>query len=268
MPDNQVDYDRIAPGFDRRYTEASEQRGIAAALLAVAEARAPAPAKASAPARFLEVGCGTGYWLASLRPATTQLYGLDLSAGMLAQARSREERLALTRGRACQLPFADACADLVYCVNAIHHFQRQRDFVFEARRLLRPGGTLTVIGMDPRAHRHRWYVYDYFAGTYETDLDRFPSWGSVMDWMVEAGFERIEWQLVERIEDHKVGREVFSDPFLQKDACSQLTLLTDEGYAAGLRRIATALCEAEAAGESLTFATDLLQAMLVGRVGA
>ena len=260
MPNKQVDYDQIAPGFDRRYTVGSEQREIAAALAALAETEGSE--------RILEVGCGTGYWLASLRPAANQLYGLDLSAGMLTQARSREERLALARGRACQLPFADACADLVYCVNAIHHFQRQRDFLFEARRLLRPSGTLAVAGMDPRAHRHRWYVYDYFVGTYETDLDRFPSWGTVIDWMVEAGFERIEWRLVERIEAHKVGREVFSDPFLQKDACSQLALLTDEAYAAGLRRIAAALTEAEAQGASITFATDLWQAMLVGRIGA
>ena len=259
MADKQVDYDRIAPGFDRRYTVGSEQRGIAAALLAVAET--------GYAARILEVGCGTGYWLASLRPAVDHLYGLDLSAGMLVQARSREERFTLARGRACQLPFADACADMVYCVNAIHHFQRQRDFVFEARRLLRPGGTLVVTGMDPRAHRHRWYIYDYFVGTYETDLDRFPSWGTVMDWMVEAGFEGIEWKLVERIEDQKVGRGVFADPFLQKDACSQLALLTDEAYAAGLRRIAAALTEAEAGGASITFPTDLWQAMLIGRVG-
>ena len=105
-------------------------------------------------------------------------------------------------------------------------------------------------------------------GTYETDLDRFPSWGTVLDWMVEAGFERIEWRLVERIEDHKVDRGVFSDPFLQKDACSQLALLSDESYAAGLRRIATALAESEAKGASITFPTDLWQAMLVGWVRA
>ena len=265
MAGSQVDYDRIAPGYNRRFSEGSEKDGIAAALLALA--KAVAPAEGGDEAQILEVGCGTGYWLASLRPATDRLYGLDLSAGMLAQARSREERLTLARGRACQLPFAGACADLVYCVNAIHHFQRQRDFVFEARRLLRPGGTLVVAGMDPRAHRHRWYVYDYFAGTYETDLDRFPSWGTAMDWMVEAGFEEIEWQIADRIQDHKVGREVFSDPFLRKDACSQLTLLTDEAYAAGLRRIATAVAEAEAKGTSITFATDLSQAMLAGRVG-
>jgi SAM-dependent methyltransferase len=259
MPQRQVDYDRIAPGYDRRFIDGSEQRAVSAALLALARSRGAQ--------RILEVGCGTGHWLASLGQATGTLYGLDLSAGMLAQAQAREDTLHLARGNACWLPFRDACADLVYCVNAIHHFQRQRDFVFEARRLLRPGGTLVVAGMDPRAHRHRWYIYDCFPGTYEADLDRFPSWGTVSDWMIEAGFQRLEWRLVEQIQDHKVGRAVFSDPFLQKDACSQLTLLSDEAYAAGLRRIATALAEAEAKGQSLTFPTDLWQAMLIGRVG-
>lgn len=264
MTGRQVDYDRIAPGYDRRFIDGSEQRATSTALQTLARARA----RSQGARRILEVGCGTGHWLASLGQAAGCRYGLDLSAGMLAQAQVREDALYLARGNACCLPFADGCADLVYCVNAIHHFQRRRDFVFEARRLLRPGGTLAVVGMDPRAHRHRWYIYDYFPGTYETDLDRFPSWGTISDWMIEAGFERLEWRLVEQIQDHKIGRGVFSDPFLQKDACSQLSLLSDEAYAAGLRRIATALAESEARGQSLTFPTDLWQAMLVGRVGA
>ena len=258
MSDNQVDYDRIAPGYDRRYIHSSGQRGIAEELQTLARGKE----------RILEVGCGTGHWLASLRSARGMLFGLDLSAGMLAQAQARGEPFYLTLGRACCLPFGDGCADLVYCVNAIHHFQRQRDFIFEARRLLRPGSSLVVVGSDPRAHRHSWYIYHYFPGTYETDLARFPSWGMVSDWMIEAGFEQIEWQLVERIEDHKRDRGIFADPFLQKDACSQLALLSDEAYAAGLRRIATALTEAEARGESITFPTDLWQAMLVGKIGA
>jgi SAM-dependent methyltransferase len=263
MPTRQVDYDRIAPGYDRRFIDGSEQRALAAALLALARDRA----RERDVVRILEVGCGTGHWLASLRQASATRYGLDLSAGMLAQAKARGDALHLARGNACSLPFGDACADLVYCVNAIHHFQRQRDFLFEARRLLRPGGALVVAGMDPRAHRHRWYIYDYFPGTYETDLDRFPSWGTVADWMIEAGFQRIEWRLVEQIQDPKQGRDVFSDPFLQKDACSQLALLGDEAYAAGLRRIATALAESEARGQSITFPTDLWLAMLIARVG-
>jgi SAM-dependent methyltransferase len=256
-----VDYDRVAPTYNRRFAggrPGGESQALAAlvhSLSADHNLRA---------VRILEVGCGTGHWLAGLSPLTGQATGLDLSAGMLAQAQQSGERLYLVRGRASQLPFPSAAYDLVYCVNALHHFQQQRTFVSEARRLLRPGGALAVVGMDPRAHRHRWYVYDYFAGTYDLDLARFSSWGTTVDWMAAAGFERIEWQLVHHIVDHKAGRDVLADPFLERDATSQLTLLSEDAYAAGLRRIEDAIAAAEAAGETLTFATDLMIAMVVG----
>jgi ubiquinone/menaquinone biosynthesis C-methylase UbiE len=253
----QVNYDHIAPSYNRRYASGGRQ-GVAITLQALASALGAG--------RILEVGCGTGHWLAGLRAVSNQLYGLDLSAGMLAQAQQREENLALARGRAGQIPFPDASFDLVCCVNAIHHFQQQPGFVAEARRVLRPGGALAVIGTDPRAQRDRWYVYGYFDGTYQTDLARFPSWGTVLDWMVASGFQQIEWRFVEQIRDHKVGRSVLADPYLQKDAVSQLTILSDGAYAAGLARIEAALATAEAAGETLTFPTDLLLAMLAGRV--
>jgi hypothetical protein len=83
--------------------------------------------------------------------------------------------------------------------------------------------------------------------------------------MTTSGFPRVEKHAVERIVDHKIGREVLEDPFLEKYACSQLTLLSDEAYATGMRRIEAALSRAEAAGETLIFPTDILLAMIVGR---
>jgi SAM-dependent methyltransferase len=157
---------------------------------------------------------------------------------------------------------------MVYCVNAIHHFGAPRAFIAEARRLLRPGGKLAVVGMDPRGQNRRWYVYRYFRGVYEGDLRRFPSWGTVVDWMVEEGLSDVECRQVERIRSQRVGREVLDDPFLQKDACSQLALLSDGRYAAGLRRIEGALRRAERAGETLTFVTDLFLAMVVGQASS
>lgn len=256
MTRKRVDYDRIAATYDRRFRR-DGMSGTADALLAVArelDAR-----------RILEVGCGTGRWLADLRPITQQLYGLDLAAGMLAKARERERRLHLVRGRADHLAFPAASFDLVYCVNAIHHFDEQRAFVFEARRLLRPDGALAVVGMAPHFCQDQYYLYQYFEGVYETDLARFPSWGTVLDWMAAAGFERVTWELVVRIYDPKIGRAVLEDPFLDKDATSQLTLLTDEAYAAGLQRIQMAIEAAEAIGEQLIFPVDIPIGMLVGR---
>ncbi len=266
MGESRVDYDRIAPGYNRRFAVGGTP-GAAVALRSLAQALSQALGRGAGPLSVLEVGCGTGHWLASLEGGH-HLCGLDLSAGMLHQARQRPVALDLVRGRAGLLPFSNASFDLVYCVNALHHFDDRPAFVAEARRLLRDRGALAVIGMDPRRVRKRWYVYDYFPGTYEADLARFPSWGTVADWMIAAGFGPLGWQTVEEIREAKAGRAVLRDPFLHKDATSQLTILDDEAYAAGLKRIETALSSAEVAGEALTFATELTLDLLVGWLGS
>jgi ubiquinone/menaquinone biosynthesis C-methylase UbiE len=264
MAEQRVDYDRIASGYNRRF-EANGTPGVAVALQSLARTLAGEHEGDSRALSVLEVGCGTGHWLAGLEGGH-RLWGLDLSAGMLHQARQRPVALHLVRGRAGRLPFATGSFDLVYCVNALHHFEDRAGFVVEARRLLRAGGALAVVGLDPRRARQSWYVYDYFPGTYEADLARFPSWGTVADWMIAAGLGPLAWRRVEEIHDTKQGRAVLRDPFLQKDATSQLTLLDDEAYAAGLRRIQSALVAAERAGQTLSFATDLTLDMLVGRL--
>lgn len=257
MHDRRVDYDKIAPTYDRRYADEGS-RGTARALLSLT--------RELAAKRILEVGCGTGRWLADLSLVCDKACGLDYSDGMLRQALKRDEELWLVRGRAGRLAFPDASFDLVYCVNAIHHFDQQRAFVFEARRLLRPGGALAIIGFDPRQHRDKWYVFDYFESAYETDLARFPSWGTALDWMASAGFVQAEWRLAERIRDHKQGAAVLNDPFLAKNASSQLSLLNDDAYAAGMNKIRSAVAKGEATGELPIFPCEILTRMLVGRI--
>lgn len=257
-----VDYDRLAPTYDARYA-AGARSGTGEALRALVEVRG---AK-----RVLEVGCGTGHWLQDLQRAGigqicgVRAYGLDLSSGMLRQAHEKAPSLDLVRGRAARLGFPGAAFDLVYCVNAIHHFEAPRTFVAEAARVLRPGGMLAVIGMDPRGQRDRWYVYDYFEGVYERDLARFPSWGTVMEWMVSEGFGEVSCRVVERLGDDLAGRAVLDHPFLRKESCSQLALLSDEAYAAGMQRIEAALDRAEARGVEIVFRDELSLAMISGQ---
>ena len=256
MTSARVDYDGIAAGYDQRFSDDSDWEAIPSTLLALAER--------SGAQDILEVGCGTGHWLNALASAVGRCYGLDFSGAMLQQARQQGRACKLTCGRASRLPYRDTSFDLITCVNALHHFERPQAFVSEARRLLRPAGALVVIGSDPHTLAGQWYLYDYFQGTLDTDLARFPSWGTVLDWMLTAGLVRAEWQMVRHIHDPKVGRAVLNDPFLQKNACSQLALLSDEAYSAGLRKIEAALQRVQASGETLTFPTDILVGMLVG----
>ena len=261
-----VDYDHIAPTYNRRFAEGDDRSGTTEALLNLARdlARDLLSSKGSAP-HVLEIGCGTGKWLADLHALFPSVFGLDLSMGMLREACRRQVSLLLSRGRAERLPFPASSFDLVYCVNAIHHFDRPRAFVAEACRLLRPGGRLAVIGMDPHGRRENWYVYRFFEGVYETDLRRFPSWAEVAGWMSAEGLA-VECRGVDHIWAPKTGRAVLDDPFLQQNSCSQLALLSQEAYQAGLHCIEAALDRAEAAGETLTFPVDTPLAMISGQL--
>lgn len=251
-----VNYDDIAPTYNRRFNDGKTE-GIGDALANIAGTQTVK--------RVLEVGCGTGHWLARLHSLAVGLFGLDFSAGMLNQAQQRRMPLHLSRGVASRLPFPAGTFDLVYCVNAIHHFGNAQAFVREGFRLLRPGGTLTIIGMNPHGRRDSWYVYEYFDGVYETDLARFPSWDVVLAWMRDAGFTRPGRHEVARITEEYDGHDVLDNPFLRKNSCSQLTLLSDTAYTRGLQRIKAAIAAAEQAGNTITFLSDIRMEMLLAR---
>lgn len=100
--------------------------------------------------RILDAGVGTGFAAiaAALRAGPTgRVVGVDLSAGMLQQARVALEAMALTN---VELRQADACElrelssgtfDVVICAASLLYMPVQRA-LSEWRRLLRPGGTL------------------------------------------------------------------------------------------------------------------------------
>jgi ubiquinone/menaquinone biosynthesis C-methylase UbiE len=250
-----VDYDRIAPVYNHRFAhDWPADRGRALVDLA----------QKVQPNQVLEVACGTGHWLTLLRPQVPRVFGLDLSLGMLNQAQARPVPLNLAQGRAEELPYRNDSLDMVFCVNAIHHFDDPRMFVAEAHRALRPGGTVAIVGSDPHSRMDSWYVYHYFDTTYATDLARFPIWPEVTGWLKRSGFENANLNEVERVDDPKHGREVLDDPYLRKHACSQLALLTEKAYATGLDKIKASLARAERHAEPIIFQSTFTIEMLVG----
>lgn len=101
----------------------------------------------------------------------------------------------------------EAILDLVQRLNAVRilevrcgtchwltQMHRVSSELYGAARVLRRGGAFAVAGSDPHGRKESWYAYHYFDGVYETDLMRFPAWRTVREWMVESGFEGIEWR--------------------------------------------------------------------------
>ena len=249
-----VDYDQLASTYDARYA-VDRLQGIADALVELAVC--------CAPKRVLEVGCGTGRWLHDLRSRAPFVCGVDASLAMLRQSAHSHVRVRMVAARANQLPFPNHAFDLMYCVNAVHHFDDPEAFINQAAELLAPDGVLSIIGIDPRLIRH-WYLYEYFEGARDTDLWRYPSWGDVVNWMAAARFAQIEYRIADRMDGTKSGRSILSDPFLKKESNSLLALLSDEEYHAGLRRIESAIAQAESEGRAIQFPAELEFAMVTG----
>jgi AhpD family alkylhydroperoxidase len=104
----------------------------------------------------LEIGIGTGSNLA-IYAVGTAVHGIDLSASALSLAAHRASRIArrvtLVEGDASALPFDDASFDTVVATFVLCSVGDVGLSLREARRVLRPGGTIRLLEHARARHR-------------------------------------------------------------------------------------------------------------------
>ncbi|MEV6526454.1 class I SAM-dependent methyltransferase [Longispora sp. NPDC051575] len=91
----------------------------------------------------LEVGCGNGHYLRTLRERGHRgpVLGLDYSPGMAAEAGRHASTVVADAQR---LPVGTRQCDLVLCMHMLYHVPDVPMAVAELARVLRPGGTVLV----------------------------------------------------------------------------------------------------------------------------
>ena len=98
----------------------------------------------------LEVACGAGIGLGLLRRHARSLIGCDYTGQVLALAKQHYgRRVPLVCSDAHHLPFASQRFDLILAFEAIYYLHQVDWFLAEARRLLRPTGTLLLCTSNP-----------------------------------------------------------------------------------------------------------------------
>jgi ubiquinone/menaquinone biosynthesis C-methylase UbiE len=113
----------------------------------------------------LDVGCGTGRWLArlaALQPAS--LLGTDSSAEMLHRARAKAAPTTrLLQSDAKALPVADATQDFILSSFVLSYLEDLSTFACECARVLKPGGYLLLSDMHPETARQRGWTRSFTA---------------------------------------------------------------------------------------------------------
>ena len=94
--------------------------------------------------RVLDLGCGTGFFLAELEALRPGAVGLDISHAMLRVSEQYVPGARLVTADAEQLPFRDQAFDAIFCKGSLHHTRDHVRFLANCRRALAPDGVLIM----------------------------------------------------------------------------------------------------------------------------
>jgi ubiquinone/menaquinone biosynthesis C-methylase UbiE len=139
---NRIFHDHECSYYDERFVIVHDERSARRALHEI-EDLLGRPIRAEE--TVLDAGCGTGWLAAGLPRAVPGLsvIGVDVSAGMIAQARAAGA-WPLLHADAQRLPLANASVDLIVTRGVLHHLPDVQAALTEWRRVLRPGGAVVV----------------------------------------------------------------------------------------------------------------------------
>jgi ubiquinone/menaquinone biosynthesis C-methylase UbiE len=151
----------------------------------------------------IDAACGTGNYAAALAPHVASVRCLDLSAGMLEQAKEKLGYLGTVQfqqANAVEFPVDDDSADAIMLNQAAHHFEdpgveerfdKLGAFIARAAKVLRPGGVLSInTSSRPQVVDGYWWA-DLIPEAVATIGRRYPPLATVQAQLIAAGFHNV-----------------------------------------------------------------------------
>lgn len=167
------------------------------------------------PGKVLDVGCGSGGFLAAMARSGWAAYGVDFDEAAVAAAQQRPG-LVVTSGALLDQSYPDDQFDAVVLSNVIEHVPDPLEVAAECRRILRPGGRLVMITPNTDALGHRHFGADWrglepprhlflFNGSSIGRLARRAGF-STIDVFSSPGDREANLFMVEASQQHRVRR--------------------------------------------------------------
>jgi SAM-dependent methyltransferase len=155
--------------------------------------------------RVLDIGTGTGYWLAYARSGGARAFGVDLSEEMLAVAARKDGlRNWLIRADMNRLPVRDGAADIAICSMAIGYIPELKTLL---RELARVSQRIIVSDLHPAAVEAGWRR-GFVAAGHRYEIEHFPHTAPQLDEAAAAAGLRLHWRSVAHLDEPE--RAVFA----------------------------------------------------------
>jgi len=141
--------------------------------------------------RVLDVGTGTGIAAAAARGAGRNVVGIDAAEGMLALARREAPDVTFARMDFHHLSFADASFDVVLAAHALLFADDEAAALREWRRVVRPGGRLSLSVPGPEAAAPSAIYAEIYERHGISTTGRYPTQAELAGWARDAGWTRV-----------------------------------------------------------------------------
>src|SRR6185436_4447479 len=113
--------------------------------------------------RILDVGCGSGFFLRALDASQWERVGVEISDGAAEAARRAIGGDRIFTGTLSQAAWPDSEFDVITLWSALEHTNQPRATLAEARRILKPGGSLIVQLPNAGSYQLRLFSGAWFA---------------------------------------------------------------------------------------------------------
>ncbi len=183
----QVYFNQIAGRFDRVYGPGRSWQAFGHLLLRILP-----------PLTVADLGSGEGLLSELLARRAKKVIAVDNSEKIVAFGAAKAKKnhlknLEFRRGDLQNPPIDPESVDLVVLSQALHHAEEPGKTIASAYRILKPGGQVMILDLARHTFDKAHELYgDRWPGFAESDLHR---------WLEEAGFQKIEINIVAREEE-------------------------------------------------------------------
>jgi ubiquinone/menaquinone biosynthesis C-methylase UbiE len=94
--------------------------------------------------KFLEVGCGLGYFSRKAVSLGAKVTGIDIGPRLIERCRKKSPNARFIEASVSALPFNTESFDIVLCTEVIEHVEDQKKAFSETYRVLKKGGYLVL----------------------------------------------------------------------------------------------------------------------------